>query len=59
MLFWIHGGGYASGSGMEQICYDGFNLAKDDDVVVVTVNHRLNAFATWTCPPLGRSIGTP
>lgn len=44
VLFWIHGGGYASGSGMEQICYDGFNLAKDDDVVVVTVNHRLNAF---------------
>lgn len=44
VLFWIHGGGYASGSGIEQICYDGFNLAKDDDVVVITVNHRLNAF---------------
>ena len=44
VLFWIHGGGYASGSGMEQICYDGFNLAKDDDVGGVTVNHRLNAF---------------
>ena len=44
VLFWIHGGGYASGSGIEQVCYDGFNLAKDDDVVVVTVNHRLNAF---------------
>ena len=44
VLFWIHGGGYSSGSGIEQVCYDGFNLAKDDDVVVVTVNHRLNAF---------------
>ena len=43
-MFWIHGGGYSSGSGIEQVCYDGFNLAKDDDVVVVTVNHRLNAF---------------
>lgn len=44
VLFWIHGGGFASGSGIEQVCYDGFNLARDDDVVVVTVNHRLNAF---------------
>ncbi len=44
VLFWIHGGGYAAGSGIEQVCYDGYNLAKEDDVVVVTVNHRLNAF---------------
>ena len=44
VLFWIHGGGYAAGSAIEQICYDGFNLAKLDDVVVITVNHRLNAF---------------
>ena len=58
VLFWIHGGGYASGSGMEQICYDGFNLAKDDDVVVVTVNHRLNAFGYLDLSALGRSIGT-
>ena len=44
VLFWIHGGGYAAGSSIEQVCYDGFNLAKMDDVVVVSVNHRLNAF---------------
>ena len=44
VLFWMHGGGYASGSAIEQVCYDGFNLAKLDDVVLVTVNHRLNAF---------------
>lgn len=44
VLFWIHGGGYAAGSAIEQVCYDGFNLAKKDGVVVVTVNHRLNAF---------------
>lgn len=44
VLFWIHGGGYASGSSIEQVCYDGFNLAKLDDVVFVSVNHRLNAF---------------
>ncbi|MBR3503338.1 MAG: carboxylesterase/lipase family protein [Clostridia bacterium] len=44
VLFWIHGGGYSAGSAIEQVCYDGFNLAKLDDVVVVSVNHRLNAF---------------
>jgi len=44
VMFWIHGGGYSAGSSIEQICYDGFNLAKLDDVVVVSVNHRLNAF---------------
>ena len=44
VMFWIHGGGYAAGSSIEQVAYDGFNLAKLDDVVVVTVNHRLNAF---------------
>lgn len=44
VMFWIHGGGYSAGSGIEQVCYDGYNLAKNDGVVVVTVNHRLNAF---------------
>lgn len=44
VMFWIHGGGYAAGSSIEQECYDGFNLAKMDDVVFVSVNHRLNAF---------------
>ena len=44
VMFWIHGGGYAAGSSIEQECYDGFNLAKQDGVVVVSVNHRLNAF---------------
>ncbi len=44
VMFWMHGGGYAAGSSIEQICYDGYNLAKQDGVVVVSVNHRLNVF---------------
>lgn len=43
VMVWFHGGGYTSGSG-SWILYDGSNLAMTQDVVVVTVNHRLNAF---------------
>ena len=42
VMLWLHGGGYTSGSG-GFICYDGTQLAKKHDVVVVTVNHRLTA----------------
>jgi para-nitrobenzyl esterase len=42
VMFWIHGGGYAIGSGSWPL-YDGANLAGRGDVVVVTVNHRLGA----------------
>ena len=43
VMVWFHGGGYAYGSGGWP-AYDGRNLAAKGDVVVVTVNHRLNAF---------------
>lgn len=42
VMVWLHGGGYAAGSGQELPSYDGTNLAKEGDVVVVTLNHRLN-----------------
>lgn len=43
VLFYIHGGAYSSGSGSSPL-YDGTRLVKRGDVVVVTVNHRLNLF---------------
>jgi para-nitrobenzyl esterase len=43
VMVWLHGGGYTTGSGAF-ICYDGKELARKHDVVVVTVNHRLNVF---------------
>ena len=43
VMVWFHGGGYAYGSG-NWPAYNGRNLAEKGDVVVVTVNHRLNAF---------------
>ncbi len=42
VMVWLHGGGFAYGSGAWPI-YDGTNLATQD-VVVVTLNHRLNVF---------------
>lgn len=43
VMVWLHGGGFAAGSGQELPGYDGANLSKNEDVVVVTLNHRLNA----------------
>ena len=40
VMFWCHGGGYTMGSGSAAF-YNGTNLARRGDVVVVTVNHRL------------------
>ena len=42
VMVWFHGGGYTNGSSIEGIAYDGKNLSEYGDVVVVTVNHRLN-----------------
>jgi para-nitrobenzyl esterase len=42
VLVWLHGGGYAIGSGSWPT-YHGANLARRGDAVVVTVNHRLGA----------------
>lgn len=42
VMVWIHGGGFASGSSIELYAYDGMELADFGDVVVVSVNHRLN-----------------
>src|SRR5215472_11537607 len=41
VMVWIHGGGFTSGSGQEQPGYDGENLSRRGDVVVVSLNHRL------------------
>ncbi|HKU43719.1 MAG TPA: carboxylesterase family protein, partial [Polyangiales bacterium] len=43
VLVSFHGGGWASGSG-NQLGFDGAMMAHTQDVVVVTVNHRLNVF---------------
>ncbi|TWR25889.1 carboxylesterase/lipase family protein [Mucilaginibacter pallidiroseus] len=42
VMVWLHGGGFTAGSSIELPSYDGENLAKKGDVVLVSVNHRLN-----------------
>ncbi len=42
VMFWIHGGGFTAGSSQELPSYDSESLAKKGDVVVVSINHRLN-----------------
>ena len=43
VMVWLHGGGFATGSG-SGATIDGTSLAQNHDVVVVTINHRLNVF---------------
>lgn len=55
VLVWFHGGGFATGSG-SSYAYDGVRLAKRGDVVVVTVNHRLNQFGYLNLAGFGEAF---
>ena len=52
VMVWIHGGAFTIGSGSEA-AYDGANLARRGDVVVVTINYRLGALGFLNLPSLG------
>ena len=52
VMVWLHGGGFASGSGSYSI-YEGRELARKHDVVSISVNHRLNAFGFLYLAHLG------
>ncbi len=52
VLVWLHGGGFSTGSG-SSAWYDGVRVAQKQDVVIVTINHRLNAFGYLYLGDLG------
>jgi len=51
VMVWIHGGGFTAGSGAGDL-YRGGGLAREGDVVVVTVNYRLGALGFLSHPAL-------
>lgn len=58
VMVWLHGGGFAAGSGNDLPCFDGENLARRGDVVVVTLNHRLNLLGFMDLSKYGERYAT-
>ena len=57
VMVWLHGGGYSAGSGQELPSYDGTSLAFAEDVVVVSINHRLNVLGFLDLSAYGEKYG--
>jgi para-nitrobenzyl esterase len=53
VMVWLHGGGFSMGASSD-LLYDGTNLARRGDVVMVGVNHRLNVFGYTHFGDFGR-----
>ncbi len=53
VMVWVHGGSYTTGSGND---YDASVLARQGDVVVVTVNYRLGVFGFLDLSSLGEQF---
>jgi para-nitrobenzyl esterase len=54
VMVWIHGGSFVSGSGSSGL-YRGGTLAREGDVVVVTINYRLGLLGFLAHPALAGS----
>jgi para-nitrobenzyl esterase len=55
VMVWFHGGGYTGGMGAD---YDGRSLAKDNGIIVVTVNYRLGVFGFLATSGLNATSST-
>lgn len=53
VLVWLHGGGFETGSSIEQIAYEGVNMSRRGKVVTVSVNHRLNLLGYFDLSDFG------
>ena len=57
VMVFLHGGGFTNGSSIEALAYEGRNLAAFGDVVVVTLNHRLNILGSLNLSAYGDEYG--
>lgn len=53
VMVWLHGGGYEAGSAIEQVAYEGENMCREGQVVVVSINHRLNILGYFDLSDFG------
>lgn len=53
VMVWLHGGGFEAGSAIEQVAYEGENMCRLGDVVVVSINHRLNVLGYFDLSDFG------
>jgi para-nitrobenzyl esterase len=53
VMFYIHGGGYSFGSSYELPSHEGAQMARNHDVVQVSVNHRLNMLGFFDVSGIG------
>lgn len=51
VMVWIHGGGFKRGSNASEV-YDGFKMAKQGELVFVSINYRLGRFSFFAHPAL-------
>jgi para-nitrobenzyl esterase len=52
-MVWMHGGGFVDGCSQDLLSYDGENLTRNHDVVVVNHNHRLNVYGYLNLAGIG------
>lgn len=53
VMVWLHGGGFEAGSSIEQVAYEGENMSRLGNVVVVSINHRLNVLGYFDLSDFG------
>lgn len=56
VLVWLHGGRFTIGDSNTPF-YDGEFLSESQDIVVVTINYRINVFGFGTAPGQPKNIG--
>lgn len=56
VIVWMHGGGWVSGSSIEQRAYDGENLSKRGNLVLVNFNSRQNCLGALDLSSFGEAF---